>query len=284
MNLTFKQILNNGYTFPDTIDTATQELIKEWFQFRKVADNNKFVVWFNRSLNLNYPYYRQLLRIDPTISDYDWLIENYKESLYNSEKTGKTRGTDTQTSKQDIIGTNDINTRGNLESTGESNTKDKTQGFNRDSSLSRIAPMSQEYTTADITARNSENISVGGETITGFASGFPNVNIQNPTSTGDTLSKNGTISQNQNTETSNTKNTSVTTSSDNRTTIGNNSISKSTEDTESVQNTAIESGRNVNIADLLEKAKSFILSSKAWDFLYKELDKTFMQVYEECEE
>lgn len=283
MNLTFQQILNNGYTFPDTIDTATQELIKEWFQFREVADNQKFIVWFNRSLNLNYPYYRQLLRIDPSVSYYDWLIENYKESLYNSEKTGKTNGTDTQTSKQDIIGTNDINTTGNLETTGESNTKDNTQGFNRDSSLSRVAPMSQEYTTADITARNSENISVGGETITGFASGFPNVNIQNPTSTGDTLSKNGILSQNQNTESSNTKNTTVTSSSDNRTTTSNNTLSKTTEDTESVQNTVIESGRNVNIADLLEKAKSFILSSKAWVFLYKELDKTFLQVYEESE-
>lgn len=283
MNLTFQQILNNGYTFPVTVDTATQELIKEWFQFREVADNNKFVLWFNRSLNLNYPYYKQLLRIDPTISDYDWLIENYKESLYNSEKTGKSNGTDTQTSKQDIVGTNDINTTSNLETTGESNTQDNTQGFNRDSSLSRVAPMSQEYNTADITARNNETISVGGETITGFANGFPSVNVQNPTSTGDTLTKNGTLSHNQNTETSNTKNTSVSSSSDNRTTTSNNTFSKNTENVESVQNTAIESGRNVNIADLLEKAKLFILSSKAWDFLYKELDKTFLQVYGESE-
>lgn len=284
MNQTFQQILNNGYTFPDNIDEPTQELIKEWFQYRQVADNNKFIPWFNRSLNLNYSYYRQLLRIDPTVSDYDWLIENYKESLYNSEKTGKTTGTDTQTSKQDIIGTGDINVTANLESTGESTTKDNSQGFNREGRLSRVAPMSQEYTTADITARNNESISVGEQSLTGFASGFPNLNIQNPTSTGDTLSKNGVLSQNQNSETSNTKNTSTTSSSDNRTTTSNNTVSKNIDDTESVQNTSIESGRNANIADLLEKAKSFILSSKAWDFLYKELDKTFLQVYDESEE
>lgn len=283
MNLTFQQIMTNGYSFPDTIDPATQDLIKEWFQFREVADNKKFVFWFNRSLNLNYPYYKQLLRIDPTVSDYDWLIENYKESLYNSEKVGKTMGTDTQTSKQDITGTNDINTSGNLETTGESNTKDNTQGFNRDSALSRVAPMSQEYSVSDITGRNNETITVGDETITGFASEFPNVNIQNPTSSGDTLSKNGVLSQNQNTETSNTTNTGITSSSDNRTTTNNNTLSKNTEDTENVKNTAIESGRNVNIAELLEKAKGFILSSKAWDFLYKELDKTFLQVYSESE-
>lgn len=284
MNQTFKQILNNGYTFPTDIDEPTQELIKEWFQYRQVADNNKFIPWFNRSLNLNYPYYRQLLRIDPTVSDYDWLIESYKESLYNSEKTGKSKGSDLQTNKQDITGTSDINTSVNSETTGESNTKDNTQGFNRDSSLSRVAPMSQEYTVEEITARNSENISVGGETITGYATGFPNLNIQNPTTTGDTLNKNGTVSQNQNTESSMTKNTSVTSSSDNRTTTNNNTSSKQTEETESLQNTSIESGRNVNIAELLQKAKSFILSSKAWDFLYKELDKTFLQVYEESED
>lgn len=284
MNQTFQQILNNGYTFPTDIDEPTQELIKEWFQYRQVADNNKFIPWFNRSLNLNYPYYRQLLRIDPTVSDYDWLIENYKESLYNSEKTGKSKGSDLQTNKQDITGTSDINTSVNSETTGESNTKDNTQGFNRDSSLSRVAPMSQEYTVEEITARNSENISVGGETITGYATGFPNLNIQNPTTTGDTLNKNGTVSQNQNTESSMTKNTSVTSSSDNRTTTNNNTSSKQTEETESLQNTSIESGRNVNIAELLQKAKSFILSSKAWDFLYKELDKTFLQVYEESED
>lgn len=284
MNQTFQQILNNGYTFPTDIDEPTQELIKEWFQYRQVADNNKFIPWFNRSLNLNYPYYRQLLRIDPTVSNYDWLIENYKESLYNSEKTGKSKGSNLQTNKQDITGTSDINTSVNSETTGESNTKDNTQGFNRDSSLSRVAPMSQEYTVEEITARNSENISVGGETITGYATGFPNLNIQNPTTTGDTLNKNGTVSQNQNTESSMTKNTSVTSSSDNRTTTNNNTSSKQTEETESLQNTSIESGRNVNIAELLQKAKSFILSSKAWDFLYKELDKTFLQVYEESED
>lgn len=284
MNQTFQQILNKGYTFPTDIDEPTQELIKEWFQYRQVADNNKFIPWFNRSLNLNYPYYRQLLRIDPTVSDYDWLIENYKESLYNSEKTGKSKGSELQTNKQDITGTSDINATVNSETTGESNTKDNIQGFNRDSSLSRVAPMSQEYTVEEITARNSENISVGGETITGYATGFPNLNIQNPTTTGDTLNKNGTVSQNQNTESSTTKNTSVTSSSDNRTTTNNNTSSKQTEETESLQNTSIESGRNVNIAELLQKAKSFILSSKAWDFLYKELDKTFLQVYEESED
>ena len=283
MSQTFQQILNDGYTFPAIIDETTQELITEWFKNRHVADNSKFITWFNRSLNLNYPYYRQLLRIDPTVSEYDWLIENYKENLYNSEKSVASKGSDTQTSKHDIIGTSNINTTANSLRSGESSTKDNTQGFNRDSSLTRVAPMSQEFTSTEISERNSEKISVGDETITGFASGFPNVNIQNPTSTGDVLSKNGTLSQNQTTESSNTNNTSVTGSSENRTTTINNNLSKQTEETESLKNTAIESGRNVNIADLLQKAKYYILTSKAWDFLYKELDKTFLQIYEEGE-
>lgn len=84
---TFQQILDEGYQFPLTIDTATQQTITEWFQFRKVADNDQFIAWFNRQLTLNYPYYRQLLRIDPSTSSFDWLIMQYSEheSITSSE-------------------------------------------------------------------------------------------------------------------------------------------------------------------------------------------------------
>lgn len=38
-------------------------------------------------------------------------------------------------------------------------------------------------------------------------------------------------------------------------------------------------GRSIDIATLLENAKNFILGSTAWDFLYGEIDKCFISIY-----
>lgn len=59
---------------------------------------------------------------------------------------------------------------------------------------------------------------------------------------------------------------------------------KDTEDTEetSSENNGVskeqESGRDIDIATLLEGAKRFIMGSDAWDFLYREVDKCFIGV------
>lgn len=59
---------------------------------------------------------------------------------------------------------------------------------------------------------------------------------------------------------------------------------KDTEDSEatSSNNSGVskeqESGRDIDIATLLEGAKRFIMSSDAWDFLYREVDKCFIGV------
>ena len=59
---------------------------------------------------------------------------------------------------------------------------------------------------------------------------------------------------------------------------------KDTEDSEetSSENSGVskeqESGRDIDIATLLEGAKRFIMGSDAWDFLYREVDKCFIGV------
>lgn len=59
---------------------------------------------------------------------------------------------------------------------------------------------------------------------------------------------------------------------------------KDTEDSEetSSENAGVskeqESGRDIDIATLLEGAKRFIMGSDAWDFLYREVDKCFIGV------
>ena len=66
-------------TYPQTVDAALQATILDWFQFREVCDDDKFPVFFERVLARDMTRYTQLLRIEPGISDYDWLVQNYKE-------------------------------------------------------------------------------------------------------------------------------------------------------------------------------------------------------------
>lgn len=67
-------------TFPTTLDEATKATIFDWFQYREVCDDDKFNTFFNRTLVRDLPQYEQLLRIEPGVAEYDWLVEEYLES------------------------------------------------------------------------------------------------------------------------------------------------------------------------------------------------------------
>lgn len=86
----FSDILEEGYTYPDFIPQALQEVINSWYQFRNVCDDKKFAAMFDRILKRDYDRYDQLLRIDPTVSSYDWLVQVYRERLLERENTGST--------------------------------------------------------------------------------------------------------------------------------------------------------------------------------------------------
>lgn len=75
---TYAEIVNQ-ITFPETVDEPLQQTIYDWFQFREVADDEKFPFWFVRLLNRDISQYDQLLRIEPGISSYDWLVSKYRE-------------------------------------------------------------------------------------------------------------------------------------------------------------------------------------------------------------
>lgn len=105
-DVTFEDYINGDYNFvwPDIVsnDTVVQNVISDWFGLRIVPDTEKFQRFFNRKLEECYPYYQQLLRIDPTISNFDWLVENYLErqtvgteagsSSENSNSSGDSTG------------------------------------------------------------------------------------------------------------------------------------------------------------------------------------------------
>lgn len=90
MTKTFGELLEEGFEYPEYIDEVTAEMISDWFRCRYVTTNN-FYLFFNRSLALNYPYYRELLRVDPVISKFDWFVEEYleKETTDKIQNTGE---------------------------------------------------------------------------------------------------------------------------------------------------------------------------------------------------
>lgn len=77
---TYAEVIEEGVIeFSDRISEALQQAIYDWFQFREVCDDEKFPVFFTRVLNRDYDQYEQLLRIEPGVSSYDWLVQEYRE-------------------------------------------------------------------------------------------------------------------------------------------------------------------------------------------------------------
>lgn len=56
-----------------------QATINEWFDLRNVCSDENFTVFFQRVLKRDYLRYTQLLRVEPGVAQYDWLVQNYRE-------------------------------------------------------------------------------------------------------------------------------------------------------------------------------------------------------------
>lgn len=271
-NKKFMEIIEEGYSFPEEIDDPTQEAIISWFYDRRVCDNEKFERFFNRELLLRYPQYVQLLRIDPTVSGFDWLVTDYTERLLKrgaiaesgqyTMATISRMGTDTGTVKTES------ETSGGSESQG--------QGFNRAGGLAKASPMSASYSSTQMNAHNSDTIVVGDMTLGGFHNGFPDPMIDNPSQVSDNLTRTGdlnkttTSGEDESTMTRNLANSSQDHTSGNTTTT-----SESDETT-----TEIATGRHAPIAPTLEKAYTYIERSNAFVWLRGQLEKCFMMVFD----
>ena len=323
-------MLNDGYEFPSDIDDATKSLITAFFCYREVASNKKFKVWFDRSLEVHYPYYMQLLRIDPTISDYDWFVESYMERELRHEgstsgnssdnTTGDSSSSHTFNNETSNIRTPDITsstdtTYGSKQhetfnDTTKGVTTDNNQGFARAGALGRVAPMSESYTADDMKANNSDKITVGNNSISGYASGFPDMDIRNPSSTSDALTRDGRLQEGTTEQTRKTNgsdgnmswrtgsdkventttgtDTNITTSKsvnpDKTITTKNEHSSHDTLSTDESKDKERYSGRHQLPSDVIAKAKAVIASSTSWNYLYSVLDKCFLQTFDLDEE
>lgn len=74
------------------LDDATKELIDEWFSLRVVCNDEHFIRFFRRGINVNALRYAQLARIelssfDPLVS---WYRETQREGMNSSTSTGQT--------------------------------------------------------------------------------------------------------------------------------------------------------------------------------------------------
>lgn len=115
---TFQEIIEDGYTFPEYIPQQLQDVITSWYQFRHVCDDERFNAFFDRVLYRDFDRYEELLRIDPTISDYDWLVEQYRERLLERQASG------TATSESENSGTKST-THGHIISSQDTNDKNE---------------------------------------------------------------------------------------------------------------------------------------------------------------
>lgn len=331
-------------------DKALQLVIYDWYRNRRVTSNKRFPLYFQRVLNADYSRYRQLLRIEAgrigdtgKSTEYDWLITNYYEGERNDLYSHIEHRNDSSVSadtSESISSTNDSgsdvtssvsdeNTTSKTASNNYSNTKSSSESdtsgngssatASRNGSISRANPMTQDFTSDDMSYNNDTGIGIGtngdvennsktGLSMNGFNKDFPRLHIKNPTTTSDAFASGGSINKSNSssittgdTDTSNVGTTessgtgaSTSTSVVNygrENSASNNSTGVSSTDSEGTSNSntdslsrSINTGRNGEIAGILSRARTYITSSSAWYWFMGRLDTCFMAIYDEWED
>lgn len=115
---TFAEMVAETQNLYDSeVDQATKDAIFDWFQFRRVTDNERFPVYFRRIMRRDYSRYKQLLRIEAgktgdtgVATNYDWLVTEYLErqdiSTTENSTSRTTSGTSSQTTDTESLVTN----------------------------------------------------------------------------------------------------------------------------------------------------------------------------------
>lgn len=109
-------------TYPAAVTNDLKQTISDWFDNREVCDDDKFNAFFNRVLNRDLPRYNQLLRIEPGVSQYDWLVQKYREAQLTKTETGT--NSKTGSVERDISDTQS-GTKGNTRTFNTTDTTDR---------------------------------------------------------------------------------------------------------------------------------------------------------------
>lgn len=267
---TFREVLQEqtqAVVFGDTqIDEATQTAIVNWFQFRKVADNDKFVTYFQRLLKANEEQYINYMRIQTV--QFDPLVTQYMERLLNRDGSSSEQDKDTTVN----TGNDTVNTSGTAKTNNSDNSVTDSRG---------VDSTTQNGETGD----KSMNAQLP-QSSTGAGAGLPkNLNWKYATQQDE---RKGTSKNNSKSEsTGKTTNTGTSTG-----TASNNQTTKSYRTNQTVKN-GERSGSNSEVvkermtgrsgeptSELLKKAVSYITTTNGFFWLVDKLEAAFMAIYE----
>lgn len=267
---TFQEVLQEqtqAVVFGDTqIDEATQTAIVNWFQFRKVADNDKFVAYFQRLLKANEEQYINYMRIQTV--QFDPLVTQYMERLLNRDGSSSEKDKDTTVN----TGNDTVNTSGTAKTNNSDNSVTDSRG---------VDSTTQNGETGD----KSMNAQLP-QSSTGAGAGLPeNLNWNYATQQDE---RKGTSKNNSKSEsTGKTTNTGTSTG-----TASNEQTTKSDRTNQTVKN-GERSGSNSEVvkermtgrsgeptSELLKKAVSYITTTNGFFWLVDKLEAAFMAIYE----
>lgn len=267
---TFREVLQEqtqAVVFGDTqIDEATQTAIVNWFQFRKVSDNDKFVAYFQRLLKANEEQYINYMRIQTV--QFDPLVTQYMERLLNRDGSSSEKDKDTTVN----TGNDTVNTSGTAKTNNSDNSVTDSRG---------VDSTTQNGETGD----KSMNAQLP-QSATGAGAGLPkNLNWKYATQQDE---RKGTSKNNSKSEsTGKTTNTGTSTG-----TASNNQTTKSDRTNQTVKN-GERSGSNSEVvkermtgrsgeptSELLKKAVSYITTTNGFFWLVEKLEAAFMAIYE----
>lgn len=267
---TFQEVLQEqtqAVVFGDTqIDEATQTAIVNWFQFRKVADNDKFVAYFQRLLKANEEQYINYMRIQTV--QFDPLVTQYMERLLNRDGSSSEMDKDTTVN----TGNDTVNTSGTAKTNNSDNSVTDSRG---------VDSTTQNGETGD----KSMNAQLP-QSSTGAGTGLPkNLNWNYATQQDERKGTSKNNSKSESTGKTTNKGTSKGTASNNQKT-------KSDRTNQTVKN-GERSGSNSEVvkermtgrsgepsSELLKKAVSYITTTNGFFWLVDKLEAAFMSIYE----
>lgn len=294
------------------VPTDLQRTIEDWFDDREVVDNEMFDVYFRRVLNRDYKRYKELLRIEPGVAKYDWLVNRYNEwRTWGTDNTDND-GTHTKEYGMGIEKTRDTQTTiDNTESGGtyhehtQYGGSDQTEAVNKSSDLTTTnTPKATQTTTSETMAVDKANPyseSYAGATagsipaldwstsssqaqtkqvaVTAY-DGQSDTSTQHSTESGGDKTTYGrstdTYAEGSRTSGSVTKNTGT----DRDQYSGTDKTQENETSKYDTDRYHMETGRTGDVSALLEQAKSYIETTAAWSWLSNRLEVCFMGVYE----
>ena len=288
--LTFGILIDKGYQKPGTIDIVTWEATIDYFKKRRIQED--FDRYFKQQIRINFPYYRERLRVDPTVTQIDWFAEIYRE--HHSEV--QTRNIDsileTVNSEATNIGSGrsqtDGTSSGTSNSTGtESNTDAAiNESDQRQITQQRNAPANASYNWSDTNDYANHQMSAGNVTKTsGAGAGIANPHITNPSATQDNYGMGNNISQNTHSGSDTRSNTNsntdqnITQSSSSNTSTAEGTTERHGQNDSDAVSSEITTGRNNKLSEMIMDARACIEGTTSFEFFMNKLDPAFMQAW-----